>query len=385
MSNHIKRFIYNTLVDRPNLCNLAKEARVLEAALDSSDKVVIYGKRDSGKTSLIKNIVLPDWLEKTPNGMAIYAELYGVKSVNDIAEKLTLYYNKAYQGSFALRATLKSSVQAITGIRPSFAMSPDGTLEASLTSERNRSIPKIETFFSNIKLLHDRGVRVAIVFDEFQDIALAIGGEDILREEMQKLPFEIPVIILGSKQHLLAKLFQKPKAPFFNWGKRLEIRALPIDEYNAYIAERFALHQINATNDILCELQRTLLYNPEAINMFCSHLVYHLGNQKINQGNLTLEILHILLKEYVAALGSEFEFYLDSYTKNEVKVLTYIAKQGTLTNPLGKETLAALNISAGGLRKILTKLLDHADIYRDDGKLTLSKPLLMHYLREWRL
>ena len=48
-------------------------------------------------------------------------------------------------------------------------------------------------------------------------------------------------------------------------------------------------------------------------------------------------------------------------------------------------TLAKLKISASGLRKILDKLLDHADIYREEGGFILSKPLLMHYLKDWRL
>jgi len=258
-------------------------------------------------------------------------------------------------------------------------------MEASLKAAAGSSMPKIETFFDNIKKMHESGIQVAIVIDEFQDVALASGSEQLLREEMQKLPFEIPIIILGSKQHLLAKIFQKPKAPFFSWGKRLAIKPLPIDEYNSYIEERFSAHNIKADKETLTALQKTLLYNPEAINMFCSHIVYHLGDQKDPDGILTQKTMDLILKDYVSSLGGEFETYLDTYTKNEVKVLTLIAKQGFLKNPMGKETLAKLKISASGLRKILDKLLDHADIYREEGGFILSKPLLMHYLKDWRL
>jgi len=373
------------LVDRANICNLTKEAKTLIDALHASDKMVIYGKRDSGKTSLIKNVVIPDWLGETPDGMVIYAELYGVKSVEDVAEKLTLYFNKAYQSTFTLKAALKSTTKVLKGLRPYFSISPDGSMEASLKAAAGSSMPKIETFFDNIKKMHESGIQVAIVIDEFQDVALASGSEQLLREEMQKLPFEIPIIILGSKQHLLAKIFQKPKAPFFSWGKRLAIKPLPIDEYNSYIEERFSAHNIKADKETLTALQKTLLYNPEAINMFCSHIVYHLGDQKDPDGILTQKTMDLILKDYVSSLGGEFETYLDTYTKNEVKVLTLIAKQGFLKNPMGKETLAKLKISASGLRKILDKLLDHADIYREEGGFILSKPLLMHYLKDWRL
>ena len=385
MSNNIKRFIYNTLVDRTNICNLVKEADKLVAALQTSDKIVIYGKRDSGKTSLIKNVVIPDGLERTPGGMAIYVELYGVKSIEDVAEKLTIYFNKTYQATFTLKATLKSTARILKGIRPSFSISPDGSMEASLKGEWGGPQPKVESFFEAMVKLHKNGIRVALILDEFQDIAFADGAEALLREEMQKLSFDIPVIILGSKQHLLAKIFQKPKAPFFNWGKRLEIKALPIDEYSAYILERFGEHAIAADSETLSHLQKMLLFNPEAINMFCSHIVYQIGDRKTEGATLTISTMEELLKEYIASLGGEFETYLDSYTKNEVRVLTLIAKQGILTNPLGKDALGRLRLSASGMRKIIDKLLDHADIYREESGLVLSKPLLMHYLREWRL
>lgn len=384
MSKNIKRFIYNTLVDRANICNLTNESDQLVKALQTSDKMVIYGKRDSGKTSLIKNRVIPDWLEKTPGGMAIYAELYGVKSIEDVAEKLTIYFNKAYQTTFTIRATLKATARTLGGLRPSFAISPDGSMEASLRGEAEGS-PKVENFFKWVVKLHKNGIPVAIILDEFQDIAFAKGAEEILREELQNLDFDIPVIVLGSKQHLLAKIFQKPKAPFFNWGKRLEIRALPIDEYNAYILERFRDHSITADSKTLENLQKTLLFNPEAINMFCSHIVHQFGDHRTDTVTLETPMIEALLKEYVSSMGGEFETYLDSYTKNEAKVLTLIAKSGTLSNPLGKDTLGSLRLSASGMRKILGKLLDHADIYRESKGLVLSKPLLMHYLRDWRL
>lgn len=385
MSQQNRQFVYNTLVDRENLCNLAREAETLLSALRTSDKVVIYGKRDSGKTSLIKNVVIPDFLRETPKGMAIYAEFYGVKSLEDVAEKLTLYVNKAYQSAFSLKATLKSTAKMLTGLRPTLSLSQDGSVEASLKAGRDDHAPMVQNFFETVASLSRDGVQVAIIFDEFQDIALAPGAEAILREEMQKLPFAIPVIILGSKQHLLAKIFQRPKAPFFNWGKRVEMPALPIEEYNTYIAERLRDHDIIADPDTLTGLQAELGRNPEAINMFCSYLIQRLGRQKPPRASLTPLVMATLLKDYVEAMGSEFEAYLDGYTKNEVKVMTLIAKKGVLVNPLGKEPLAQLKLSASGMRKILAKLLDHADVYRENAGYVLSKPLLMHYLRDWRL
>ena len=67
--------------------------------------------------------------------MVIYAELYGVKSITDVAEKLTLYFDKVYQSTFTIKATLKSTAQVLKGLRPSFSISPDGSMEASLRAD----------------------------------------------------------------------------------------------------------------------------------------------------------------------------------------------------------------------------------------------------------
>ncbi len=384
MSNHIKRFVYNTLVDRENICNLTSEAEILLKGLLSFDKIVIYGRRDSGKTSIVKNVVIPDWVKQTPGSMAIYVELYGVKSRRDVAEKLTIYFNKAYQASFTIKATLKSTAETLKNLRPSLSIAADGSMDASLKSDVASKIPRVEDFFNSVLKLHKSGVKIALVIDEFQDIALAEGVEEVLREEMQNLPFEIPVIILGSKQHLLAKIFQKPRAPFFNWGKRVEIKALPVEEYNSYISERFALNEITADEATLTYLQDLLLRNPEAINMFCSHIVDQLSGKERDERRLTVSILDQMLREYVAALGGEFEAYLDHFTKSEQRVLTLVAKRGILYNSTGKDALAKTELSVSGMRKIIEKMLDHAEIYREEKGLALSKPLLMHYLRDWR-
>ena len=100
--------------------------------------------------------------------------------------------------------------------------------------------------------------------------------------------------------------------------------------------------------------------------MFCSYIVYKLGNQSASDMILTPQITALILKDYVSSLGGEFETYLDTYTKNEVKVLKLIAKLVSLKNPMGKDALGKLKISVSGLRKILDKLLDHADIYREE-------------------
>jgi hypothetical protein len=388
MTGNSKHFVFNTLVDRENLCNLTHESKVLAASLKNSDKLVIYGRRDSGKTSLIRNVVIPDWRKKNPKGMALYAEFYGVRSLTDISERLTVYFNKAYANAFKIQTKIKSASDLLKGIRPNLSFSQDGTIEVNFRTHGGANRIDTKVLMENLAAIHQSGTPVALFLDEFQDIALVANAEETLREELQNLPFEIPIVILGSKQHLLAKIFQKPRAPFFNWGKRLELGPLPVEEFNDYILDRFAIHGVKADRDVITNLQKVLLYNAEAINMFCSEIIYgidHLeGSGKQKRPKLTHENLFTLLYKYVESMVGEFEIYLSQYTDHERRVLTYVAKSSILKNPTGKEALNKINISANGMRKIILKFMDNADIYQEKDGYVLSKPLLMIYLKKWK-
>ena len=165
----------------------------------------------------------------------------------------------------------------------------------------------------------------------------------------------------------------------------MEIGALPVEEYNDYIVERLHIHGVTTDRATITKLQETLLYNAEAINMFCSEITYQLGQRVGDKSKLTKDNVFILLHQYIESMIGEFEVYLNTYTQKERHVLAYIAKAGWLKTPTGKDALTAVNISANGMRKIMLKFMDNADIYHEERGYILSKPLLMFYLKNWKM
>jgi AAA+ ATPase superfamily predicted ATPase len=53
----MKRFIFDSILDEENICNLENEKHKIMKGVDSGLKLLVYGKRNTGKTSLIKNVV----------------------------------------------------------------------------------------------------------------------------------------------------------------------------------------------------------------------------------------------------------------------------------------------------------------------------------------
>ncbi len=86
-----------------------------------------------------------------------------------------------------------------------------------------QSVLREEIFIFILKqldLIYASNIPIFLVLDEFQDIALIDEAEALFRNGLEHIHSQIPVVISGSKQHLLNHIFARPKAPFFNWGSR---------------------------------------------------------------------------------------------------------------------------------------------------------------------
>lgn len=49
----MKKFIFDRLVDRENICNLSKENERLLSLIEKQSNVVVFAPRNYGKTSLL--------------------------------------------------------------------------------------------------------------------------------------------------------------------------------------------------------------------------------------------------------------------------------------------------------------------------------------------
>jgi len=61
-----KRFEFETVIkDTVNLCNLDKEKMAIMNLVLDGKKILLFGRRNTGKTSLLESFVIPQWLRKT--------------------------------------------------------------------------------------------------------------------------------------------------------------------------------------------------------------------------------------------------------------------------------------------------------------------------------
>src|SRR5262249_55736795 len=84
-----------------------------------------------------------------------------------------------------------------------------------------------------------RNRRVALIFDEFQEIVdIDPALPRLMRAVFQEQP-EVAHVYLGSRRHMMRRLFSDENEPFWRSAKPIELGVIAPEAFRAYIAERF--------------------------------------------------------------------------------------------------------------------------------------------------
>lgn len=371
----MKDFVYDTPVGGENLCNLASDRLKLNDSVDRGEHVVLYGRRNTGKTSLLLHSVIPTFQNKNPKGMAMYSDLMGVQTTQDISRRLRKAFEDATKKSAPLLAAMQKVGAFVKGVRPTFSFDTYGNPEFSLQIDNESGEVDLEDLFQLFaKTAESRSL--LLVIDEFQDVALVPQAEALLRAGLQKLPAKVPVIISGSKKHLMSKIFGRPKAPLAGWGYDFQISNIPAEEYWPYVQERLMMSGCKislATTRFLLELVSMV---PEPANIICSAIL---------KGSPQTEITERLISETLDKVAQDrrgrYEEQLLRYSHDEQLLLITIARYQPVAEPQSKDFLRKVSkLSSSGVRKLIGRFENEAVIYREKEGVVIADPIMRRYL-----
>jgi hypothetical protein len=215
------------------------ELQELASDMRNGQNVLVYAPRRYGKSSLvlraaqeaIQGRALVGYCDvmKTPTKERLAAAL--AKTIySDIASPVGQAFERAAELFRGLR------------VRPTMEVDSDGMLRFSFQPGR-RKTDIDETIERLLELLGDlageRKRRVVIIFDEFQEIvSLDAKFPNLMRAVFQGQP-EVSHVYLGSKQHILEKIFNDRNEPFWRSAKQLEIGMIAPAKFAPFIRERF--------------------------------------------------------------------------------------------------------------------------------------------------
>jgi hypothetical protein len=241
MHTALNPFTFGDLAFDESFTDREDEVRELAADMRNGQNVLVYAPRRYGKSSLVLRAAQEALRERVLVG---YCDLMRTPTKERLAAALakTIYADIASPVDQAL----EKAASLFRGLRvvPSMEVDPtDGSLRFGFAAGRRKQ--DIDETIERLlelpaELAAERKRRVVLVLDEFQEvIALDRQFPNLMRAVFQAQP-EVGHVYLGSKRHVLERIFNDRNEPFWRSAKRLEIGPIGPEKFAPFLRERFA-------------------------------------------------------------------------------------------------------------------------------------------------
>ena len=353
-----------------DFCPRPELLRCLGDHIKAAHKVALLGERRTGKTSLVFEAA------RRMRGLRlVYAQLWAVKSVTDVAERLLKGISTAQTkggwiervGSLVARLRPTLEYDPLTGA-PSLSLAPGVVLAPS---GLHAVIDAVEKLASH--------TRLAVVMDEFQDIRGIPDGDALLGELRGRIQRHrsIPYVLADSVRHEMEKVFLLPDSPFFKSLRIVEVGDIPRQAFQRFLQNRFESGDRHLGPDVWADIFNLSEDNPSDTQQLCAALwdTSERG-QNLSSADITKGLRHIFATE-----RKGFESLVKPLTQNQMKCLKALAKVGG-DKPQSKQFLATAGIALpASVKRSLTRLVNLGILYGPDRSYKFFDP----FFRQWVL
>ena len=355
-----------------------QELRELEADLRNGQNLVIFAPRRYGKSSLVWRAVQE--LTAADEVLVAQVDLMRASTKEQLAAKLAqAIYDEIASPLFRAR---ERAAQAFRGLRiaPVLTVDPnDGTLAFSFRS--GHTTPDVDATIERLlelpaELAAERGRRVAVVFDEFQEVlALDARLPSLMRAVFQAQP-DVAHVYLGSKRSMMTQLFNDANEPFWRSAKQLELGPISPAVFAPFLHARFEATGKYVSGPAVDGLLRVTAGHPYATQ----ELAYELWEVTAAGATAGAAELSDALARVLRSENAHFDLVWDTASRGQRLVLQALAAEPTDSITASEYRRRHELPGSSGVQKALEALLARELVAKDGpGAYRISEP----FLREW--
>ena len=232
-------FRYGALALDDAFTDRQDEIAELEADIRNGQDVVLFAPRRYGKSSLVWRVAQRLVKRRV---LVAQVDLMTTPTKERLAEKLaaTIYEDVA---SPLFRAKERLRVFQNLRIRPTVVVNPEDA-SLSFTFEAGRAAQDLDETLERLlelpgQLAAERDRQAVLILDEFQEIAdIDRDLPKLMRAVFQQQP-EVAHVYLGSKRHMMRRIFSDENEPFWRSAKQMELGVIAPELFAGYIADQF--------------------------------------------------------------------------------------------------------------------------------------------------
>ena len=232
-----KAFVYGKSVGGDNFTDRIKETKRLKLNFEGGMNTILISPRRMGKTSLVKKAMTE---VEEPMVKTVYMDIYDCRSEYDFLNRFASVIMK--ETASRTDQILDNIKRFLVRVSPRISFSPEPLSEVSLSlgitpkeylPEEILNLPEI--------IAKEKGLHIVVCIDEFQQIGElpdSLNVQKRMRGVWQHQE-HVSYCLFGSKKHLMTKLFQSKRMPFYQFGEMMYLDRIPIDEWVRFIIDRF--------------------------------------------------------------------------------------------------------------------------------------------------
>jgi len=351
-------------------------AELLSDARNGQD-VVIFAPRRFGKTSLVDRVaqrlvgerVLVGQINlmRTPTKERL-AEKLAATVYEDIAGPLTRVKDFGARIFRGLRITPTMTLDPETGA-PTF-----GFGAGHLPEDADATLERLFELVAQVAAERERGA--LLILDEFQEvIELDPQLPKLLRSVLQEQP-EVGHFYLGSKRHMMERIFNDENEPFWRSAKQLELGPIPPGPFGDFIERRFADTGRRIDPTVVAQILTITGGHPYATQELC----YFLWEETPTRRAATAARLDAAVERVLRSEHTHFSLLWDRASANQKLVLQALAREPG--HPFAEDYRRRHALRAvSSTQKAVEALARDELVGRDRGRAWIAEPFLAEWIR----
>jgi len=339
--------------------------------------VVVFAPRRYGKSSLVWRVSQ----EVIGAGVLVaHVNLMTTPTKERLAEKLaeTIHDDLA---STLFRARERLRVFAGLRITPVVTVDPN-TGKLGFSFDAGRQPQDVDATLERLlelpgQLAAERERKTALVLDEFQEIVdIDPNLPKLMRSVFETQP-EVAHVYLGSKRHMMERIFNDENEPFWRSAKQMELGVIAPPLFRGYIEERFEKTGRRIDGGVIDRVLDATQGHPYATQEIC----YFLWEETLGGGAAGAEQYDVALDKLLRSEHAHFGLVWENASRAQRLVLQALAVERG--RPLSAEYRRRNGLpAASSVQRALEALVKDELVVREGrGEYRIAEPFLAQWLQ----
>jgi hypothetical protein len=370
-------FRYGDVATGQYFTNRVRELAEVQEDITNGQNIVIISPRRYGKTSLLYE-AMPRLRER--GILVAYLDLFRAPTKDRFADLLAA---AVYTGLVnPVERAWKDAVGLFQKlpVQPKVTIGPDGMPSFEFSAgQRSRDIDHTieELLALPGRIAHDRRRRVALVFDEFQQVLSIDEHLPGLMRAVFQTQGDVAHVFLGSKRHLMHEVFTNQHQPLYKMAKPILLAPIKADDFAAFIKARFAETGLPISDAAITAILRVSGGHPHDTQELC----YFLWAQARAEAHETVDAgaVDVALAQVLDAESAHFTTLWEDLSTHQRLVLLALASESGAIYSEAYRRAHHLG-SATSVQRSITRLVEREIIEQHGGT---SYAISEVFFREW--